>query len=317
MDANLNLVFSWAGWKPGETRLYLWGGQDSTPSIYGMRYFRAKLSGRLIISVYSYNEKTFLGWWTLLKRFKPTIIYGYPSIISSFAEWLQVEGHEPNGIKGIFCTAEMLLPTQRRLLEQVFSCKVFNQYGSREAPGIACECPEGNMHIFVDINHVEFINGTEVENAMKRIIVTPLHNYAQPLLRYDLGDIGEPKSGTCPCGRGYPLMEIKLGRDRDHLVALDGRKVYPGFFTRLLDGREWVRSFQFRQSRRNILELHLQVENDTEVKSAKHKLRNEIFPSVQSMMGQDVELHIRVVESIERTPLGKYRYVINDLLEKY
>ena len=60
------------------------------------------------------------------------------------------------GIKGVFCSAECLLKSQRKVIEKIFECKVYDQYGSRETPGVSCECPEGNMHILNNINYVEF-----------------------------------------------------------------------------------------------------------------------------------------------------------------
>jgi phenylacetate-CoA ligase len=49
-----------------------------------------------------------------------------------------------------------------------------------------------------------------------RVVVTPLHNFAMPLVRYALGDYAEA-GPPCPCGRGLPVLRRILGRARNML----------------------------------------------------------------------------------------------------
>jgi phenylacetate-CoA ligase len=245
-----------------------------------------------------------------LNVYQPTIIYAYPSVAAEFSKWLEEKGFQPKGIKGVFCSAEVLFPSHRKIIEQVFNCKVYNQYGSRETPCVACECPEGNMHLFVDLNRVEFLDQPDNPGGPKRIIVTPLENYAQPLLRYDLGDLGTSKEGICPCGRGYPLMEVNMGRQNDHIRALSGKLIYPSYFIHLLDGIKGIVNFQFRQVSLNKIELYLvenkkESVNKTQLKELEDKIRNEI--------NSNVLLTINFVNEIPLTPAGKHRYVISEL----
>jgi phenylacetate-CoA ligase len=316
MAANMRLIFSWAGWKPGDMVLHLWGGGDKKLPLTFWNHLKALLSGYLVLPVYSYDENIFMRWWEILNLYKPTIIYAYPSVAADFSRWLETKGYEPKGVKGVFCSAEVLFQNHREIIEQVFNCKVYNQYGSRETPCVACECPEGNMHLFVDLNRVEFLDQPEDACGPKRIIVTPHENYAQPLLRYDLGDFGVPKEGICPCGFGYPLMEMNLGRQNDHIRALDGRIIYPSFFIHLLDGKEWISRFQFRQLKPHCLDLIVEIDTPLNIQEQTDRLALEIFPRLQSMLGLGIELNVRITPLIERTPAGKHRFVINELEKK-
>jgi phenylacetate-CoA ligase len=306
----MRLVFSWAGWQPGELVLHLWGGREKKLPLSFWDKIKTMLSGHLVLPVYSFDEGIFMKWWEVLKRYRPTIIYAYPSVAAGFSKWLKEKGYEPGSVKGVFCSAEVLFPTHRKIIEEVFRCKVYNQYGSRETPCVACECPEGNMHIFIDLNRVEFLDQAEDPVGPKRIIVTPLGNYAQPLLRYDLGDLGTPKEGICPCGRGYPLMEVSLGRKNDHIRALNEKFIYPSYFIHLLDGIKGIVNFQFRQMSLNKIELYL-VENKkesvnrTQLKEVEDKIRNEI--------NSNVFLSINFVDEIALTPAGKHRFVISEV----
>jgi phenylacetate-CoA ligase len=316
MAANMRLIFSWAGWKPGDMVLHLWGGGDKKLPLPFWEHIKALLNGYLVLPVYSYDENIFMRWWEVLKKYQPTIIYAYPSVAADFSKWLEGKGYQPEGVKGLFSSAEVLLPNHRKIIESVFNCKVYNQYGSRETPCVACECPEGNMHIFIDLNRVEFLPEPEGIGHPEHIIVTPIESYAQPLLRYDLGDQGSPKEGLCPCGRGFPLMEMNVGRQNDHIRALDGRIIYPSFFIHLFDGKKWIRRFQFQQFKPDNLDLVLETDSTLNVQEYVDRLSSEILPKLQSIMGLGIKLKVSIVPIIERTISGKHRFVINELEKK-
>lgn len=311
MDAFMNLVFSWAGWKPGEMCIHLWGGEEkgSTQGLWD--YAKTLLGGRLVLPVYSYDEHLFKIWWKKINMFKPSIIYAYPSVAADFGTWLEDKGYEPRGIKGVFCSAEMLFPRHREVIGRAFGCKVYNQYGSREAPAVGCECPHGNMHIFVDINYVEFLDQPSGDEEGMRMVVTPLYNYAQPLLRYDLDDVGTFMTGSCPCGRGYPLMKMEIGRQNDYLQSLDGKKIYPSFLVHLLDGEKWIRHFQFVQVRPDKVDLIVEPEAGNNFKGREESLTVKILSDLKTMMGHEIKLQVSVVDAIQRTATGKFRHVVS------
>jgi phenylacetate-CoA ligase len=305
-----NLIFSWAGWTPGEMVLHLWGGRaHQCPGFWGQ--VKTRLSGRLIIPVHTYDDSDFQKWWNYIIQYRPSIIYAYPSVITEFSKWLFDKSYQPQGVKGVFCSAEILFPEQRNIIEKAFECKVYNQYGSREAPSIACECPQGNMHIFMDLNHVEFLD--EEGSDSKKIIATPLFNYAQPLLRYDLGDMGANLDGDCPCGRSYPIMRMDIGRKNDHLVTSSGKKVWPSFFILNLEGFDWVQNYQFRQTAINNFELDVELDSVEDIASRTKILFTQILPKLKSVFGDDLILQVNQVRKIKRTSAGKFRHVINEM----
>jgi len=307
-DAYLNLFYKWAGWREGEMVMHLWGGGAAQPSARGMQAMKRRLSGRLVAPVYLLSDEVFDGWWNDLCRYRPSVLYVYPSVAARFAEWLKSTGRKPTGIRGVICSAEVLTVPHRRLLKEVFDCRVLNQYGCREAPAIACECPEGNMHVFVDANVVEF-DVPGVEDAGGAVFVTALYNYAQPFLRYDIGDTASPKEERCSCGRGYPLMGMGIGRKNDTLIGLDGRMVNPNFFVHLIDEREWVVNYQFRQTSPETVIIY--VEADPRHSRAE-ELKRVVVPEVRTAMGGG-ECEVRLVDRIERTAAGKVRRVVSDL----
>jgi len=112
-------------------------------------------------------------------------------------------------------------------------------------------------------------------------------------------------------------MEINVARQRDHLLALDGKQIFPGFFTRLLDGKLWIKNFQFHQIKHDALDLRMEVNDALENENIERieKLKLEILPKIKKIMGESINLNIYTVASIQRTSAGKHRFVINELKE--
>src|SRR5262249_57510260 len=88
-----------------------------------------------------------------------------------------------------------------------------------------------------------------------RVVVTTLHNFAMPLIRYAIGDyatVGPP----CPCGRGLPVLTRIMGRARNMLTLPDGKQIWPYFAGENLSGLAPTRQYQLVQTSRTPLPLH-------------------------------------------------------------
>ena len=93
-----------------------------------------------------------------------------------------------------------------------------------------------------------------------RVVVTPLFNYAMPLLRYELGDYAEV-GPPCPCGRGLPVLTRILGRERNALlVAPTGERYWPAFGSRKFTEIAPIVQHQFVQKDAEWIEARLVTE---------------------------------------------------------
>ncbi|MBD3314768.1 MAG: hypothetical protein GF344_03190 [Chitinivibrionales bacterium] len=169
--------------------------------------------------------------------------------------------------------------------------------------------------MFIDMNHVELLNTDNDATDLKKVIVTPLHAYYQPLIRYDLNDLALPGNKSCPCGRGYPLMQMRIGRLNDCLIGKKGLRIYPSFFVHLLDGEKWIRNYQFRQRTEGVVELDLEIESGEDHQEALSRLHERLLRKIGERMGNRVELAVSCVDQITRTTSGKYRHVISEVQE--
>jgi phenylacetate-CoA ligase len=117
---------------------------------------------------------------------------------------------------------------EREDISRVFGAKVLSFYSSKEAQLIAYQCPAGDhLHINEELALVELLgdDGRPVApRSLGRVVVTNLFNWAQPLIRYEQGDLaveGEP----CSCGRTLRVLERIAGRVTDMFRFPDGSAV--------------------------------------------------------------------------------------------
>lgn len=307
-DAIIMRYWGWAGWRLADKVAWLWGAPQETAALSMLKgNFLWWLNRRKLLNAFDINEKKMEGLISDIRDFKPKYLNGYATTLETFANFLIAKGVEIDGIKGIFSTAERLFPKQRAIIEKAFGCKVYDQYGSREIFGIAAECPHGKMHINSDIVHVEF----EVERGsdIGRLILTALDNYAMPLLRYEIGDFGVPSNETCACGLPFPVMKLKIGRVTDNFVTPDNRVVHGEYFTHLMYGIDGIERFQFKQVRRDRIELYL-VKNGSYA-----NYTNDRVMGVASEIKKEfcIDTDLRYVDSIPLTATGKHRFTVSEV----
>lgn len=154
-------------------------------------------------------------------RFAPTVLYGFPGYLLRLGA--AADGRlRP---RRVFTSSELLDAQGRQRLEALYGAPVLDVYGSTEVKEIAWQCPlAGAYHLNADWLVLETIPERE---GIGRIVVTPLFNYAMPLLRYELGDTGELVQGRCKCGLGRPLARPVHGRDVDYFRLPGGEEITP------------------------------------------------------------------------------------------
>lgn len=118
-------------------------------------------------------------------------------------------------------------PFQRELIHESFGCSILSPYSSKEGTLMAFECHEsGPFHLNVDICKFEFLNNNDQPSPRGesgRVIITPFFQTAQPLVRYDQGDLATLGS-ICTCGRTLPILSQIDGR-QDHIFRFPDRQV--------------------------------------------------------------------------------------------
>jgi phenylacetate-CoA ligase len=204
----------------------------------------------------------------------------------------------------------------RETIRETFQAPVFNRYGSREVGDIACGCGvhEG-LHVSAPTHYVEILrpDGTPTEpGEVGEIVVTLLTNYAMPLIRYRIGDMGAWAESTCACGRSWPLLSNVTGRVSDTFLTEDGKSIHGEFFTHLFYGEEWVQKFQVvQESVHQVTITIVPAEWGDDLKRRHRAEMNVIREHIHSVMGQSCNVTFDFCSNIRPTDSGKYRYTIS------
>jgi len=313
MRAGMMRSYMLSGWRPGQKILNFWGArQDVVPGgVFGAQLGDA-IAAEHTLAAYEYTKEQLIEWAHFIQRYRPVLLQGYASVLSEVARVVIEHGLPmPKTLLGVYSTAEVLTDSQRQRMQQAFGCKVFNQYGSREIPNIACECRLGNMHVFTDMVTLESVpQKNETGCNENRLLVTSLTNRLMPMIRYDIGDSGRLLDGTCACGLPFPLMEMDLCRQNDLIHTRSGKTIHPSWFNRQLYGQTQIKQYQWVQRDLERLTLNL---------VASHALDPETLKSLIAHLHRDVDAHmvleVNYLDDIPRTVSGKHRFVIGMTLE--
>lgn len=250
---------------------------------------------------------------SLFEQYKPDVIYGHSSYIFLLAKEMREMGVRNISPRIIIGTAELLSKKMRNFIESSFGVKMFDFYGCVEVERLAWECKERNgYHTDIDAQVIEFVRNKEIAAPGERgkVIVTCLYNYAMPLIRYDIGDVGVASDEKCACGRGLPLMKRIEGRTNDFLKGPDDRLVSPMAILAVMDYFSEIAQFRVIQEKKNKVVVEL-----VEGSGFSDKTIHQVQEKVGRIMGEEVLVEPVVVDHILRDPTGKMRVVRSRIWE--
>ena len=235
---------------------------------------------------------------------RPGYLVIYPSTLQAIVRYCQQIGMTFSGLRHIRTIGETLPPPVRRSAEAAFGARVTDCYSSQEIGYIAIECPDSGLyHVVAESVIVEVLDDAGRPcrpGEVGRIVVTDLHNFATPLIRYDIGDFGEA-AGACPCGRGLPTLKRIAGRQRNFILMPDGSRYWPVTgFNRCRDVAP-IAQYQLVQRSRETIEARLVVDRPLSA-AEEDRLRSMLHECA----GYPFDLTITAVDRIPVGPTGKY-----------
>jgi phenylacetate-CoA ligase len=194
-----------------------------------------------------------------LQRENPEYLLTTPTNLLELAKHCREKDIRPSKLRDIATIGAVVHPELRALCREVFGVPLVDAYSAQEVGYLALQCPDHeHYHVQAEGAFVEVLDDQGrpcAPGAWGRVVVTPLHNLAMPLIRYDIGDraeVGEP----CACGRGLPVLTRILGRARNILTLPSGERLSPGFMNDWFEGLP-VRQFQIVQRALDHLEVKI------------------------------------------------------------
>ena len=263
------------------------------------------------LSSYDMGEKEMMDYAEILNTFKPRFIRGYASSIYFYAKWLEKNDISVSFPDAVFTTAEKLFPDMRKTIGRVFDCDVFDGYGLNDGGVGAHECPEHTgLHIDTERSIMEVVDssGFQIDEGQGQILATSLHNYATPFLRYATGDEGFILSDSCSCGRGHRLLKEVLGRQHTMLITPEGKHIHGTVFSWVMDDVSHVKEFQVVQKSIEDIQINIVKEPGFNEETLE-KIKQLILTKSPNW-----NIEFVFVDEIKRTGAGKYKFIMNEML---
>jgi phenylacetate-CoA ligase len=232
-----------------------------------------------------------------LKRDKIGYLIVQPRLLELILQHVEIEFLKQAGTAMVIPRAEPLDPALRKLLDSA-DIPIRGNYSSEEVGMIATECESvpGMFHVATSNVIVETVGEESIQlngRPVRRVLVTHLHSYATPFVRYDLGDVANLES-HCLCGHDGPVISSIYGRTKSLLKHADGRI---SLFS--LRGEHLAAIVQFAEYKIRQVNLKTLV---VEI-GGRHSLTPEevqaITELVQSHAGDEFEVHVKSVAQID------------------
>lgn len=246
-----------------------------------------------------------------LVRFDPHYLLTYPSIAAALLDALPMPDSKPPSLEEVRLFSEPLDASLEARLASAWGVRATDMYSANEVGHIAFRCREhGRLHVQAESLCVEILDGAGRPCAVGepgRVVVTALHNFATPLLRYEIGDIAS-FGAPCPCGRGLPVLERVMGRVRNLVRTPDGRRYWPVALGKLRELTP-VQQAQYVQTHIGTIELRVVASRPLSLPEQAAAVER-----VREALGYPFEVVISQVAAIERGPTGKFEEFLS-LLE--
>ena len=246
-----------------------------------------------------------------LVRQDPDHLVTFPSNLKSLLRTIGKSGNALKKLKTVHTLGEVVSQELRNLCTGQWGVPIVDMYSSQEVGYIALQCPEhDHYHIQAENVFFELINDQGQpckEGEIGKIVLTTLHNFAMPLLRYQIGDYAE-LGPACPCGRGLPVLKRILGRVRNMLRLPTGEERWPYIGEKAFAGVAPVIQYQIIQQEMTLIEARMVVERP--VTSAEEEgIRSILIRE----LGYPFEIVFSYQQAIPRSTGGKYEDFVSRL----
>ncbi len=236
---------------------------------------------------------------------------GYIVCLPQFVEKLiSMKGEEVFsriGIRNIFTYGQLMPEFIQSRLDKI-GIRHSSNYSCEEVGPIGWECVHAKGHYHVCESNViveigdkrETIDGVTCGN----VLVTGLHSYATPFIRYEPGDFARLLD-RCPCGFDGPVLTDLFGRIASTLKMPDGTRRPLHVSATFLGERIRYSDLRIRQ----IDGRRVTVEIAAEEASPEERAKAEEF--LRSVIGSSFDTEFTFVEEIDWGPARKRNLFLN------
>ena len=260
------LIASWerAGYKLGMP-LAVFRGRVVEPDPHGLRHEYDPILRHHYYSNFHMSDENLGRYLEHVAQLGPCFLHVYPSSATVLARFLRRTASSPPGnIQGVIAESEIVYPAQRRLIEDVFGCRLFACYGHSEKLVAAAPCEYATTyHVWPTYGYCELLDaaGNPVTSPGERgeIVGTGFINSVVPFIRYRTGDWATYVDDHCSkCGRAHMLLrDIEGHRTQEVVVTADGSLISWTALNMHDDTFDGLRQYQLAQETPGVAVLRI------------------------------------------------------------
>ncbi|MCE9591346.1 MAG: phenylacetate--CoA ligase family protein [Planctomycetes bacterium] len=247
-----------------------------------------------------------------VRQVAPGYLNTFPSAIDSILDEFTKHGWPAPPLRAVRTQGETVTPALRRKVRSAWGVPITDCYSAEEVGYIAHQSPgdENQLLVAAETTIVEILDDRNRPcgvGEVGRVVVTPLHNFAMPLVRYEIGDYAEVGAAS-PCGRGLPVLKRVLGRARARIRLPDGSLRFAYNPSDVFAVIAAVRQYQIVQTKPDRLTVRLVARRALETGEARL-----IETGLAESFGYPFPIDWEYVESIARAAGGKFEDVRSEL----
>ena len=255
------------------------------------------------------DPQVLLDW---LVKENPQYVLTLPSTMGAIAQCAIDRGIELPNLLNISSYAEQLKPEVRELCRQAFNVVVTDMYSAQEIGYIALQCSKHeHYHVTSPVVYVEVLDeqgGSCAPGEIGRVVVTSLHNFASPLIRYELLDYAEVGE-ACSCGRaGMPVIKRIVGRQRNLITLPDGTRYWPVLYASAWSAIAPIRQLQLIQKRPD--HFHVNMVMDRDLTDAE---RDQLVAAMNDSLGYPFTFDFERRTEMIRGENGKFESITTEV----
>jgi len=249
-----------------------------------------------------------------VQRNDPDYLLTHPTVVASLTRHCEDRGIRFGNLKEIITLSEILPHDLRDNVTDVLGVRLSDMYSGREVGYMALQCPDHpHYHVMGEGVYLEVLDDSDQQVGIGqtgRVVVTTLHNFAMPLIRYEIGDFAEV-GAPCPCGRGLPVLTRIHGRKQNVLSLPTGETRWTLLSSediRAFMALAPVRQYQFAQIGPDAIEIRLAV-----LRALTRDEENALSSWTQSKFAYPFRISFSYADELSRSKAGKFQDFVSVL----
>jgi phenylacetate-CoA ligase len=247
------------------------------------------------------DHRTQLEW---LCSEAPGILLAHNTNLNALLKKSAHHGIMPRSIRTVLGFGDMKHSDTAALARSLWNAQYFDTYSCSEIGPVALQCPDhDSLHVQSEHVYLEIVRGDGSPcdpGETGRVLVTDLHNFGMPFIRYEVGDYAR-LGPACACGRGLPVLEQIVGRAGQVAVDPTGRTFFPRLNHEFWAGVAPILQWQMIQRAADELEVLYVADDDLDAEQTA-----KLLAHIREEMRYAYRIGFSRVAAIKQSPGGKF-----------